>query len=283
MRKGTLLAAAAAFLWAAIIILTKFIIRAGDNPLNVIFWLTILATPFWIGLLFSKKAEVKKMRKKDFQTLLLIGLVGPLLGAIVEIFALKYTQATNFSFLIRSSLLFTIVFAALFLGERVTKKKLTIATLILIGAYLIATSGKIIHLSLGDGLTLLEAALIAFGNTILGKIAIKTMSSQLSAAGSFLVSVLPVTVLTFATNSFAVPHAVGLILILTVVEIVSVLNRFNAYKYCSASFLAMTYSATPVIVTVFAFFLLGEQLSLIQIIGGLLIVSGGVYAEKIKI
>ncbi|MDO8444389.1 MAG: DMT family transporter, partial [bacterium] len=261
LRTGTILAVIAAFLWAMIIILTKFIIRAGDDPLNVIFWLTILATPFWLGMIVSKKEEVKKMEKKDYQILLLIGLVGPLLGAIVEIFALKYTQATNFSFLIRSSLLFTIIFAALFLGERVTKKKLTIATLILIGAYLIATSGKIIHLSLGDGLTLLEAALIAFGNTILGKIAIRTMSSQLSAAGSFLVSVLPVIVLTFATKSFAIPHAIGLILVLTVVEIVSVLNRFNAYKYCSASFLAMTYSATPVIVTVSAFFLLGEQLS----------------------
>jgi drug/metabolite transporter (DMT)-like permease len=215
--------------------------------------------------------------------LLSIAIIANLLLSIVEIFALKYTQAINFSFLIRSTLIFTILFATIFLGERITRKKIILAMLILAGAYLVATGGRAITLGLGDILTLLEAALLAFGNTILGKIATKTMSSQLSSSGSFVFGLLPIVVFTFATKSFALPHAWGLLILLSTLCVVSNLNRFTAYKYCSASFLAMTYSLTPIFVTIIAFFLLGERLTLIQLLGGLFVVSGGVFAEKVKL
>lgn len=282
-RVGTIYAILAAALWAVNIIITKFIIKAGENPINIVFWIAIISSPYWIGLLVKKSEELKKASKKDLLILISIAITANLLLSLVEMFALKYTQAINFSFLIRSTLIFTILFATIFLGEKITRKKVILAVLILTGAYLVATGGKIINLGLGDILTLLEAALLAFGNTILGKIATKTMSPQLSSSGSFVFSLLPIIVFTFSTKSFAFPHTWGLVILLSVLCIVSNSNRFVAYKHCSASFLAMTYSLTPVFVTILAFFLLGEKFTLAQLIGGLLVVSGGVFAEKIKL
>ncbi|MFA7253200.1 MAG: DMT family transporter [Patescibacteria group bacterium] len=283
LRIGTILAISAALLWAVNIIITKFILRAGENPINIIFWITLFALPFWLGLFLRKRQEAAKITKKDIWILLAIGIISTLFIAVVEAFAIKYTPAINYSFLIRSTLLFTIGFAAIFLGEKITLKKIILGVLILLGAYLVATGGKVISLSVGDGLTLLEAALIAFGNTILGKIATKTMSSQLSSSGSFMFGLLPVIAITFLTKSFAFPHTIPLLILLSLLGVISSSIRFRAYEHCSASFLAMTYSLTPVFVSIIAFFLLGERLTPIQLIGGLLVVSGGVFAEKIKL
>lgn len=282
-RIGTILAVSAALLWAVNIIITKFIIKAGENPINIVFWLGVLCLPYWSGLFVSRREEIKKATKKDFLILFSIGIISTVLISVVEIFALKYSQAVNYSFLIRTVMIFTIGLAAVFLGEKITWKKIILALLILSGAYLVATGGRIISLTTGDILTLFEALLIAVGNTILGKIAARTMSSSLSASGSFLFGIIPVIILTFVTGSFAIPHTFFLLIILSVLCILSNRIRFQAYQHCSASFLAMTYSLTPVFVTILAFFLLGENLTTVQLIGGLLIVAGGIYAERIKI
>lgn len=282
-RIGTILALSAAFLWAVNIVITKYIIKAGENPINVVFWVAVISLPFWLGRFAMKKEEARKASKKDYLVLLLMGIIGTLLVSIIQIYALKYSQAINYSFLIRSVMIFTIAFAAIFLKEKITVKKVVLTVLILAGSYLVATSGKIISLSIGDGLTLLNAALIAFGNTILGKIAAKTMSSGLSASGSFLFGFVPIVAITFLTGSFALPHALWLILLLSVFGILSTIVRFRAYQHCTASFLSMIYSMTPVFITLMAFFLLGETLTTIQVIGGLLIIFGGIYAERTRI
>ncbi len=282
-RTGTILALSAAFLWAVNIIITKYILRAGENPVNIMFWITIISLPFWIGRFITKKEEAKKASKKDYLILISIGIIATLLATMVEFYALKYSQAINYSFLIRSVMIFTVGFAAIFLKEKITFKKIILVVLILTGAYLVATGGKVISLSIGDGLTLFNAALIAFGNTILGKIAAKTMSPGLSASGSFLFGLLPVVAVTFMTKSFAIPHTLWLLLLLSFFGILSATVRFKAYKYCTASFLSMIYSTTPVFVALMAFILLGETITIIQLIGGLLVISGGIYAERTKI
>jgi len=281
--KGFIFTFSAAAFWAVSILITKFILRGGESSYNIVFWSTVLALPFWLAIFYQKREEFKRATAKDYFLLISIGIMGTLAASLIEVLALKYTQAINYSFLIRSSLLFTIVFAFMFLGEKITKKKIIISLAILIGVYFISTNGRLIKFSAGDLLTLSEAALISFGNTILGKIVTKRMSSNLSASASFLAGLIPVIILGFVFHSVSFPKSFIPLIFLVVLSTAGVMSRFNAYKNATASYIAMIYSFTPVIVTFAALPLFGESLGILQIAGGVLIILAGIFTEKLKI
>ena len=252
MSKGFIFTFLAALFWAISIVIARFILRAGENAFNVAFWTTLLASPYWLYVLLNKKTELKKATKKDYSILLGMALISTIGVSITEVFALKYSPAVNYSFLIRTVILFTFVFAYLFLGEKFTLKKIVLALLILVGAYLLTTKGQLISFSLGDIFTLTEAALIAFGNNVLGKMATNRMSTDLSASGSFAIGIVPLALIAFLNNAITIPGSLFLIVLLTLTYILITLFRFRAYKNATASYVTMVFSFTPVFVSFMA-------------------------------
>ncbi|MDO8741529.1 MAG: DMT family transporter [Candidatus Roizmanbacteria bacterium] len=273
----------AALFWAISIVMARVILRAGENAYNVAFWTTLLASPYWLFVLSKKIPELKTTTKKNYLILLGMGLVSTIGVTITEVFALKYSPAVNYSFLIRSVILFTIIFAYLFLGEKITLKKVIIAILILTGAYFLTTKGQLISFSLGDIFTLTEAALIAFGNNVLGKMATNGMSTDLSASGSFLIGVIPIVLIALFNNAIVFPKSPLLLVSLTIMYILITLLRFRAYKNATASYVTMVFSFTPVFVSLMAIPFLKETMTPIQIVGGILIVIASISVEKLKI
>ena len=283
MSKGFIFTFLAALFWAISIVIARSILRAGENAYNVAFWTTLLASPYWLYVLLNKKTELKKATKKDYSILLGMALISTIGVSITEVFALKYSPAVNYSFLIRTVILFTFVFAYLFLGEKFTLKKIVLALLILVGAYLLTTKGQLISFSLGDIFTLTEAALIAFGNNVLGKMATNRMSTDLSASGSFAIGIVPLALIAFLNNAITIPGSLFLIVLLTLTYILITLFRFRAYKNATASYVTMVFSFTPVFVSFMAIPLLQETMLPIQIVGGVLIILAGIAVEKLKI
>ena len=202
---------------------------------------------------------------------------------LVEFLALKYSPAINFSFLIRTVMLFTFVFSFIFLGEKITKKKMILATLLLIGAYLVTTKGQAISLTRGDLFTLLQAALIALGNNVLGKMATNRMSVALTASSSVLIGFIPKIIIAVSFTQIVFPSRTISIISLAVVYILLTQLRFNAYKNASASYVTMVFSFTPVFVFVMAVLFLKESLTPVQIVGGSLIILAGILVEKLKV
>lgn len=123
MSKGFIFTFLAALAWAISIVIARFILRSGENAYNLAFWTTVLAVPYWLFVLSKRKTELQKATKKDYLILIGMGLVSTIGINITEAFALKYSPAVNYSFLIRSVILFTIIFAYFFLGEKLTLKK----------------------------------------------------------------------------------------------------------------------------------------------------------------
>jgi drug/metabolite transporter (DMT)-like permease len=272
----------AAFGWAVTISLSKLTFQGGENVYTLALWTELFALPFWLYFLISNKRELRSIPKMGIYVLLGMGLNGIIL-TFLEPLAIKYSTAINYSFLIRSVLLFTVIFAVIFLNETLTRKKVVLVILTLIGAYLLTTKGQLISLSLGDGLTLLEAALIAFGNNILGKLSTKNMSTNIASAGSYFVGVLPVVGIAIMKNAATVPKFPLLLLIITFFSILITVTRFRAYRHASASYVTMVFSFTPVFVTLFAYLFLHEVITPIQVVGGGLMVLAGIATEKLKI
>ncbi len=273
----------AALFWAISIIIARYIFLLGGNAYNVAFWTMVFSVPFWGFILFRQKAAAKKLTKNDWKILLGMGIISGVGVSLTEAFALRYSPAVNYSFLIRTVILFTFLFAYFFLDEKLTIKKVFLAAVILFGAYLLTTKGQKLVFSRGDIFTLAEAALIAFGNTVLGKIAVKRMSANLSASAAYIIGVIPLSLVALFNHAIFWPKSIFLIVLLAASYIALTLFRFQSYRYASAGYLTMMYSLTPVIVSLMAIGLLHESMTPIQMIGGGLIVLAGVGVEKLKI
>lgn len=283
IRSGLAYALLTTLTWAASIILIKFLIQSGEASLNILFWSMFLAFPYWTYLAYRNRHDFGTLEKRAWLILTGMVLISTITAKLFEFLALQYTSAINYSFLIRSSILFTIFFAWLFLKEALSLKKFILAAVLLLGMYFLTVRNGVLNFTRGDFFTLGEAVCLALGNNVLGRMASLRMKPTIAATGSFLLGAVPLLVLLFWIGQTALPRNPVLILLLTIILILTTHFRFRAYRFCSASYMAMFLSLTPVLATLLAILLLGEKISLIQALGGILIVSTGVLVEKFKV
>ncbi|HUD18987.1 MAG TPA: DMT family transporter [Patescibacteria group bacterium] len=284
MSSGFRYATIAAIVWAIAIILERILLHQTSNlTLTVAIWASIFELPYWMIKAFQFRRDIRSLNAKAWGVLLGIALVSSVGVTITEVYALTYSPAVNYSFLIRTVILFTILEAYIFLKEPLTKKKIILAVVILVGSYFLTTKGRVLSLSTGDILTITEALLISLGNNVLGRIAAKIVHSDVAASVSTLLGFIPLLIVTWWQHALVIPSGIPLIIALTICQILITTFRYRALKESSASFVTMIFSLTPVIVSVLAFSFLGESLTLIQIFGGLLIIAAGIGVEKLKI
>lgn len=283
LSRGFTFTALAALSWALLIIATRFaFVTYHETAANLAFWITLLATVYWSTVFFKAKSKLKNATAPDYLLLLFIGLINTLGVTLVETLALKSSPAVNFSFLIRTVILFTIILAAIFIKERLTLKKLILATLILAGSYLLITQGQTLKLSPGDLFTLLEALMLGILN-ISQKTAVQKFGSQLTASAAFVFGLIPFLALLLSTGQIHWPQAPLIIPFLAVFNVAITQFKLIALKHATASYVTMIFSLTPIFVAIMAIPLLGEFLTPIQILGGILIILAGIGVEKLKI
>jgi len=269
--------------WAIGIIIVRYVLKENGNVFNVNFLSTIFVTPYWLYIFLQNKQQIKTITGKEWLPLILLGIIGGFLVGLTEIFALKYSPAINFSFLNRTVIVFTIIFAFIFLKEPINLKKIILTVLILIGCYLLITKGQQLSFTLGDIFTITEACLIALGS-VLVKICVLRFGPDISNSIAFLISVLPTILIAFFMKAIYIPESLLLILLSAPLQLILVQYfRFRALKIASASYVTMIFSFTPVLVALMAIPLLGESLLPIQVFGGFLIILAGIFVEKLKI
>ncbi len=283
IRKAFLLSLMAALIWACQIVLFRFQITIGENPYTLALWSTAIELPFWVFMLFKKKSEMTKLTPKILGIFAVIGFGSAIAIGLMENLALANTTATNFAFLIRSVVLFTILFSAIFFKEPITRKKLIMTCTILAGAYFLNIQSGRFTLRLGDIFTLIEAASIAFFTNILIKKMVVKMDADFAAgmqyvAGSFFLA----GVLIFQKTPFLL-HNIPLLMLYCVLGITFARVRNRAFQHATSTFVTMIMSFTPVFTLILSLFLLGEHLTTVQLVGGFLIVITGFMAEFLKI
>ena len=280
--KGLIFTSLSALSWAINIVLARLLLSRGETAGNLAFWQTLFTIPYWTLLFYQQKQKVKNLRPKLWILLLVMGLVNMIGVVLVEALALKSSPAVNFSFLIRTVIVFTILLAAVFLKESLTLKKLVLTFLILAGSYLLITQGQSLTFQIGDFYTILEALLLAT-LSIMQKTATTKLGPKFAAAGSFLFAIIPFALLMMLQGAVAVPKFPLATIALAFFYIAIMQTKLTAFKSATASYGTMIFSFTPIFVSLLAIPFLGETLTPIQIIGGILIVSAGVGVEKLKI
>ena len=283
LSKGFIYTFLTSLCWAISIVLARIVLSHGENPYNLAFWTSILAAPYWLYLFSTERKNVQRLTAKDIAILFGMADISSVGVTFVEAFALTYSPAVNYSFLIRMVSVFVIIFAAIFLHEKITRKKVILLATILAGAYLLTTNGRELHLTTGDMFTLLEAMLLAIGNGVLIKLATNRMTPNLGSSARVLIALIPMILIAMTHTSLHVPREFLLVLGITVCDFALTYFQFRAFRHATASFVTMIMSFTPVLVAIMAVPVLRETLSPIQLAGGVLIISAGVLVEKLKV
>lgn len=181
-KKGILLALSTAFISGFSIFINKFGVKEFDPYLFA--WLkNTLVAVFLLGLILGVKEfeELKKLRRKEWLLLAVIGLIGGSIPFLLFFKGLSLTTAANASFIHKTMFVYVAVLAFLFLKEKINRRLLLAACLLLLGNVLFL---RILPFSVhsGDFLILL-ATLLWAGESTLSKYALKAIPPRIVAFG----------------------------------------------------------------------------------------------------
>lgn len=283
VNKGLLFAVTSSFLWACSIVNSRYLLSHGEEPLNLTIWVGLAMVIPW-AFLFKKHIKAYKALSPKFKLYLVgIGIASSIGINYLQALALANTSAVNFSFLYRTIVVFTIIFAYIFFKEAITVKKWFLTLLILTGSYLLTTGGQVIALTKGDIYTLLMAASAALVANILIKHTVSRMHPDLSGSAISIVSAAALLIFGYLSGSLKLPVNILMILVGAAFSFTLTMARNRAYTFSTASFVTMIFSLTPVFVALLSYPLLGERLSPTEIMGGAIIVGSTFLVEKFKI
>jgi len=267
---------------AGLILLIKYAFELGIEPLNFSYQILLASVIYLFVYVLIKEPKALIVDKKSLFIIILAGITGGALAYGLGFLGLQKSTAINYTFLTQTTVFFTPVLAFFFLREHLKPHKTALIFALLVGAYIVSTNGKLILPKISDIYILLGAFSVS-SSIILTKIALKkiptltfSMYRALFGGISLLIFLLVIDKVLFNFNWYWIA-IVGLV----VATGIYAMNK--TLEYGSASYLHMMNISIPVITAIFAYLILGESMTPIQIIGGAIIVVSGFFVYKLKI
>jgi drug/metabolite transporter (DMT)-like permease len=270
-------------LTAGLILLTKYVFDLGIEPLNFSYQILFSSVVYLLiyALIKEPKALIS-VDKKSLLTIVLIGIIGSAIAYGLGFLGLQKSTATNYTFLTQTTVFFTTFLAFFFLKEHLKPYKTVLIFALLLGAYLISTNGELALPKAGDLYILLGAIAFSVG-VILAKIALKKVPTLTFSMYRALFGGLSLLVFLFIINKVTYDFSWHWIAIVGLVVAIGIYAMNKVLEYGSASYMQMMSMSTPVITAFFAYLILGESMTPIQMVGGTLIIVSGFFVHKLKI
>lgn len=265
----------ASFFYGLLLVIQKAGLNRGVSPLAFSFWRSLLLMPMTIVLL--RKNFLKDFKKINKEDLLIFGL-SCALAIFILFYGQKQTSAVNTGFLNRLTPVFVIPLTAVFLNKKIKPSKILAMFVMLFGAYLLSTKGKLIIPARGDVLIILATMFMGFQNVWAKKLMNKSPSYiiiflRMVLGPLFLIISLP---LIFGVKNLVFNQPLLLILS-TILYFLSVYFHYNAIALVSPFIASSFFLSGSLFSAFFAFLILGETLISIQWIGATLILFGAYY------
>lgn len=278
---GYLLAAASAVTFSVKGIFAKLIYGYGLDPVTLLALRFSIAMPlFWAAVFFFPSPRVSW---KDFLYLALSGFLGLYAAALADFYGLLYIDASIERVILYTYPAIVAVLAAIFFKEKLTRVKAVSLVLTYAGLALVLKvyGGIEPGYALGAGLVLFSALIYSFSYILTQFLSTRVSGVKIAAYGT-----------TAATMAFLAtwrgqrfpeePEVWALLVALAVVStFVPVLTLALGIRRIGASRAALISFIGPVSTAVLAYFILGEELDLVQI-GGMALVIAGVLAVTLE-
>lgn len=247
-----------------------------------LFWRFFLASillALWAG------KNWLKLKKRDYLKGFLLGFL-LYLGYILQVWGLNYTKASQAGFITGLAVVFVPLIAIFAKHEAWSNFKILGSILATLGLFLLTYAGPL-AMGLGELLILLCAFFFALYIVLLGVYAPKVEATPFVAWQMFIVSIFLFFTLLFSQGhlpwsdlSFNRVEWLQILYLSLVATAFTFLAEHKAQQVLSATFTALALAMEPVFAALFAFFYLGERMTLWGYLGGSLIVLGMVVAGK---
>jgi drug/metabolite transporter (DMT)-like permease len=256
--------------------LSKFLLNT-TTPFLVTAWTSLL-----MGVLMLPYRPKQLPSRRDLGLLAAIGAIGAAAAPVLFFSGIKLSTAVNASLLTNSEVFFTALIAFSVFGERLRRRQLAEGLLIIAGIVIVSTNLELSHVEFFQGL---GGNLLIVGSTFLwgiennlSRVASQRLGSPQVAkfrglfGGGFLFLVLLLASVPVLIAVGSVPTLLALTsaMLTTTLLFLAGLRRLGAVRTLLA------FSTTSLFGSIFAFLVLGEQITPFQVIGGGLIL-GGVY------
>ena len=265
--------------WGSLYVVSKLALETIP-PVTVLALRYLVAIPA-LFLLLKVRGALRTVRRAHAGTLLAIGMLGYFLSFCLQMLGINRLTGSVSSLLGAMNPIFIPILAAVFLGERLTKEKIGCVMISMVGVVLIVGVNGTVDV-MGAALMLLSVFLWSSTSIIIRRLAGAYDPMQI-AMMAMLVA-LPFTGAWAAAElqSSACTLSLSAVLAVLYMGLVGTAAAHSLWNYSlskmDASFCSMFYPLQPLVSSALGVLVLGEQMTLNFVIGGLIICCGVVMA-----
>jgi drug/metabolite transporter, DME family len=277
---GYLAITAAAALWGTLGIFFHFLIGVhGLDPLQVGFFRAALGAAILAVALALRRPSLLRVQVRDLPFFAVFGLLGVAVLFVVYAEAVRLTTVATAAILLYTAPAWVTIIAWPAFGERLTRGKLVALVLALVGCALVSGAYNLVALEFSAAGTLCGLASgLAYGiYTLFSKHAVRRYSpwtAMLYALGSGALFLLPLQPLPRLVAAVRQPvTAIWLLGLALGPTVGAYLLLGTSLQRLPASVVSIVASSEPVIAALLAWGILGQALTLPQVLGGAAVVA----------
>lgn len=247
---------------------------------------------FAIILFLNEFKSLTKLKTKDWLKLAIIGFVGGSIPFLLFFRGLQLTSGATSAFIHKTMFIYVIILAMIFLKEKLNKKVLIPAALLLIGNFLILNINPLNLFNLNYGSLLIFIATLFWATeNIISKHVLKELTSVQVAFGRMFFGSLFILIFLFFTNELKLISTLNLpqlswILISSIFLFLYVFTWYSGLKYVKVSTATSILLLGSPITTLLSYIFIGITLTLNEALGILFLIIGIVsfvlLAETVK-
>ena len=275
------------FLWGGNFVVGKFLVgHASSLTLTNLRWLIAIACLVPMVWFYEKKLLPTR---QALIPLILMGITGVALFNLFMFWALERTDATNVGLLSTLNPVSIAIFSFLLIKEKIRPLQILAMLISFAGVLVVLSKGDFGHLSqlhFNSGDLWMLAAVAMWGiYSVCGRWAMKTVSPLMSTlySGIFGVAVmLPFNVTTFTISHTNWSFWLALFYVGVLATVVSMVLWNIGVQKVGATSAGMFLNFNPVFTAILAFLLLGERMTLIQLLGSVIVIVGCYLFSRLK-
>ena len=289
---GFVFAALATMIWSG-----NFLIARGLNdkipPVSLAFWRWAVATAVLLPFVIKSIYAQRRLLIEHLGYLIVTSVLGVSIFNTLIYMAGRSTSALNLSLISITFPVFTIVLSRIFLKEPVTKSRIWGVIIIIFGVILLISEGSLnsflgMSFAIGDLWMLLASLIFAIYSLLVKSrpLEIKPPSFLGSTFLIGLVFLLPVYLLSLMSSEIVVYDKIAIYSILYIGIFASIVAYFlwnRSVDLLGPSKASMIYYSIPLFSGLLAYIFLKEQVSLVHLFSGILIISGILIASRNRI
>ncbi|MCR6522284.1 DMT family transporter [Lysinibacillus capsici] len=266
-------------LWGGNFVVAKTLVaHASPMTLTLVRWL--IAVIVLLPLVWWKEKRLVPA-KAALVPLFLMGITGVALFNIFQFLALERTTSTNAGLISTMNTMSIALFSFAFLKEKINGLQLLAMVLSLIGVFLVLSKGDwqlLWHFQLNTGDLWMVAAVCVWGlYSVCSKWAMQTTSPLMATlyAGLFGVLILvPFTITDFTFSEIDSSFILSLLYTGVISTVVCMVFWNIGVQQLGATTSGIFLNFNPIFTALLAFLFIGEQLSWLQGIGGIIVILG---------